>query len=133
MRHYGDVTIPLEFWGRDEVYHVTEVEKKKLDDRDIMALRYVAMELFGNNLTEYVDNTRDEVENETFICDGELYLASGEGYLINCRDWIDPETGEVLSMEDEWIARSLYMDVNRRIILSVEIHNLDKIVDFLVY
>ena len=73
------------------------------------------------------------LDSESYICGGELYLASGEGYLVNVGDCIDPETGEVLEMDEEWIARTLYMDKNKRIILSVELHKLDEIVDFLVY
>ena len=133
MRHYGDITIPLEFWGRDEVYHVTEVKKRKLDDLDIMALRYVAQELFGYDDIFDIGG-KYVVNNELFVCDNELWLNGGKGYEFALwKDWIDPETGELLSEDDQWIAKSLYMDKNRRIILKVALTKLGDFVDFMVY
>ena len=133
MRHYGDITIPLEFWGRDEVYHVTEVEKKNLDDRDIMALRYVAQELFGYDDIFDIGG-KYVVHGGLFVCDNELWLDNGNGYeIVLFRDWVDPETGKLLSECDQWIAKSLYMDINRRIILKIALKKLGEFVDFMVY
>lgn len=112
-------TLAFEFWNRNPV-KIEELQKpKKLDDRDVMALRYAAEELFTNGFMVYEDRvlTRKQVVDESSICDNELNLSNFEGYRIS-------ETS---------VIRSLFFNEDNRLIAAVLLEDDDEYEHYLVY
>lgn len=118
MKINNNSVLAFEFWNRNPV-EIEELQKpRELNDRDIMALRYVAEELLTNGFMVYMDRalTREEVAEESSVCSDELNLGDFEGYRIS-------ETA---------VIRSLFLNEDNRIIAEV-ITDDEKYHHYLVY
>lgn len=96
-------TLNLEFWNWNPAKFKELQKRKTLNDRDIMALRYVAEELLSGRLAYEDFPTRDTIAKECSVCDEALYLGDFEGYKLN----------------DTTIIRSLFINEDNRIIAEV--------------
>lgn len=105
METINDKTLNLEFWTFNPVLIKDRQTPKKLETKDVMALRYAAEELLTSRYLVYEDKklTREEIMDHSAIRDNELELADFEGYKLS---------------ETETI-RSLFLNEKDRVIAEV--------------
>lgn len=113
MMNFDDnKTLKLEFWNWTPV-KFTELQKcKTLNDRDIMALRYVAEELLAKVFLPYECDevlTREDIAGSCSVCDEKLYLGDFEGY----------------NLTEETVIKALFINEDNRIVAEVTVSDED--------
>ena len=110
-------TLKLEFWNWTPVKFKELQKPKTLNDRDIMALRYVAEELLANVYLPHEGVlTREKIAQACSVCSEQLYLGDFEGY----------------NLTETTVIRSLFINEDNRIVAEVLVSD-DEYEHYLVY
>ena len=110
-------TLKLEFWNWNPVKFTKHQTPKALNDRDIMALRYVAEELLANVCLPHEGVlSREKIAKACSVCSEQLYLGDFEGY----------------NLTETVIIRSLFLNEDNRIVAEVLVGD-DEYEHYLVY
>ena len=113
----NDKTLKLEFWNWTPVKFTELQTPKTLNDRDIMALRYVAEELLANVYLPYEGVlTREKVAQGCSVCGEQLHLGDFEGY----------------NLTETTVIRSLFINEDNRIVAEVFVSD-DEYEHYLIY
>ena len=103
-------TLNLEFWNWTPEKFVELQKPKTLNDRDIMALRYVAEELLANTYLPYEcvgRLTREKIAEACSVCSEQLCLGDFEGY----------------NLSETVVIKSLFINEDNRIVAEVLVND----------